>query len=1192
MNPSSSALDADELMTRVRDSLIEVLPNETVCPNGYICNVAKPEMANCTKIRQLSILVGVGDIHAGLYCPEGLYGYLNCPVGSYCEQPDRIELCPGGKFCPHKTAVPAIRCERCDEGSTMLKRQLYGYIIFGLLLAMFIVYVILHLVRQYRADLYKRLLELSALQLDSVRVVKIRKERQETLERIRPKLFRINARLQALSDEAHESEGRSSSSINRVFRSPIFASDGKTIRFNAGRLFDQLDKDGNGYLSYEELQTVLELNLMQLDEFVKRMNDLASSCAPNEHHDLVSRSCFRKYFIGVLQETQNFGPTEEEVESLWDEIANGTEKVRFDAFYRSILSNFLSDPQINALIRLFRTVQEEIQGNASPDSFISISGEKDFMSGRFGAGSLREYTVREDYRRSKTITRRVFLDHYARLLAEVTTNPDELLSIRPTEASSSPGVDITFMDLSLAVTVGESSVNVVNHVSGRLKASTMTALMGGSGAGKTSLLNALCGRAFYGETKGRIFVNGNETSIENHQGSMGFVPQDDIVHGALTVRENLVFSGLFSLPQGTSRSEIEDLADATLANLGLSRVADSLVGDVNRRGVSGGEKKRVNIGVELMKKPAILFLDEPTSGLDSSSALLVMKSLKTLVESQGVTILSVIHQPRKFIFDLFDSLVLLGVGGNMVYHGPVNEAERYFGELPAPYHLPMGESVADWLIDVSSGRLEPEQPERSDSTDDINGELALESLVGDTDAVGMAGPSSNKVDTAYEEARLRREDLYNSWKSHLESLGSESKSAFSPPEPYGLPVPEEKPSFLYQLKFQLKRNFLLALRNRFTKFVDTAIIVGAVSLISLFEGVVEVTIGGDPTVDFNALTSGNFTEMVMSFPELFEFSLGQLPFLIRFAMKLGIIVSVLLGLMASKAITQYRLEFFREAGSGYSINAYFFAVNITSFLEHSVQMIFAAVAAFWFRDSIGIWYSYYINFLALMWICVAWGLFIPLITPPENVVLVVGFFMAFFGLLFSGALPPVEFSTLYEGNPFLALLSGFVSVTRYFVEGLTVHEQRCLPVQSGFTVDKYAFNFPLDVSASALAHLGQNDRSVIQQTCNGWYWGVLPAFAVGLTVRYLAAGVIHVSYRSKQAKKPLFSTIFQQPLTKNRGFWEFVVYVLGTILLILFTSWTILGHRGESGIWDPLKDPNANETLTNEVVDYYEAAFS
>ena len=110
------------------------------------------------------------------------------------------------------------------------------------------------------------------------------------------------------------------------------------------------------------------------------------------------------------------------------------------------------------------------------------------------------------------------------------------------------------------------------------------------------MLNALCGRAFYGETTGTIRINGHVTTIEEHSSCSGFVPQDDIVHPELTVRENLLYSGKFSLPKGTSLEAIEELADQVLAQLGLSRVANSIVGDVNRRGVSGGEKKRVNIG--------------------------------------------------------------------------------------------------------------------------------------------------------------------------------------------------------------------------------------------------------------------------------------------------------------------------------------------------------------------------------------------------------------------------------------------------------------------------------------------------------------------------------------------------------------------------------------------------------------------
>ena len=200
-------------------------------------------------------------------------------------------------------------------------------------------------------------------------------------------------------------------------------------------------------------------------------------------------------------------------------------------------------------------------------------------------------------------------------------------------------------------------------------------------------------------------INGNAAKIEDQTHAMGFVPQDDIVHAELTVFENLIFAGRFKLPRGTANETIELLAEEVLADLGLSRVANSLVGDVHRRGISGGEKKRVNIGLELMAQPSILFLDEPTSGLDSSSAMVVMTSLNNLVRNQGMTVCSVIHQPRQHIFEQFDSLILLGVGGRMVYHGKIDECRNYFERVG--YTRSEGDSVADWIIDISAGRLSP-----------------------------------------------------------------------------------------------------------------------------------------------------------------------------------------------------------------------------------------------------------------------------------------------------------------------------------------------------------------------------------------------------------------------------------------------------------------------------------------------------
>ena len=119
------------------------------------------------------------------------------------------------------------------------------------------------------------------------------------------------------------------------------------------------------------------------------------------------------------------------------------------------------------------------------------------------------------------------------------------------------------------------------------------------------------------------------------------------------------------------------------------------------------------------------------------------------------------------------------------------------------------------------------------------------------------------------------------------------------------------------------------------------------------------------------------------------------------------------------------------------------------------------------------------------------------------------------GLLFSGAIDPVKYRDIYaEGNSGMALFAGIVSVTRYFIEGLTVQEQRCLPAQSGYTVEPTSVNFPVDKVASFhLTGLAQNDLSVVQFSCSGWYWGVYVAFMVGLSVRVLAAGVLHASDR-------------------------------------------------------------------------------
>ena len=1090
----------------------------------------------------------------------------------------------------------------CGPGEESLIRETYGFLIIIFWFLLSLAWVAYKIAQKHKLDVLHHIQVLSSRSLDSAMSILQAKQRKRALNRLRPKLFRIQQRLEAYFHDKHDDDAHHQKKIGAAESHGVWIHESGKTRYDAKKLFDLLDVNQDGFLSYDELQLVLELNPDQLAEFVSRMNQLDDD---GKEDSKVSRDCFARYFLQVLEETTYFGPTPEEVQMLFVELAAGEPSILYTSLYDSQLSLFLSDPQINSLIALFKksaATPERLRRKSRPSLIaqgatveVDQDGSEMTRMDSGGAGGVRLFAI-EDSKRYLQYEN--FMEHYASYLAQVTKAHDSHSSTALV-GDASRGVDLAFQDLSLTVRVGGREIKVVNNVSGRLQAATMTALMGGSGAGKTSLLNALCGRAFYGTTTGTVRINGHVESIEDHKDATGFVPQsDDSVHAELTVKENLVYSGRFSLPKGTPLWEIEEYADHVMANLGLSRVSASIVGDVNRRGVSGGEKKRVNIGMELMAKPSILFLDEPTSGLDSSSALLVMGSLKNLVKSARMTICSVIHQPRKQIFDSFDSLLLLGVGGNMVYNGPVGDAQAYFENLANPYYLPSGESLADWLIDISSGRLPPSKI--SDSR---------------TVVVEVDNENDSRLEGSIEKDTDRRQVLYDCWNTYYTSLSAEERSQYIAPDEYELPVSCQKPSFFRQLQTQIGRNFLIMWRNRTSKMIDTIMIVGAVALISAFEGVAELTRDWNPNLAFDHLVEGDPMKIPLTFPELFRYAIGGAQWTLEFSFKVAVITAVLLGLSAAKVLTSKRLEFFREAGSGWSeyfpkwtpiafsillgvflingtmlfdpdSNAYFLAVNITSTVEHVVQMFLAAGCAYWLRDSAtSSWYTYQVQFIMLMWMVVSWSLFLPLLVPPNNVVLGVGFFIAFFGLLFCGALAPVMYKDIYESDG-MAVFSGILSVTRYFIEGMTVQELRNLPEQSGFTVQPSSVMFPYDkVGTFALTGFAQNDLSVVQKSGNGWYWGVLPAFMAGLFVRVLGLGALHVSDRSRQNKKSLLFELRKDPLWSNGTFYYMVGYVVLTVALFALTVQTILATTGHTGIDPPPENSDGFVALSNQTLE-------
>lgn len=233
-------------------------------------------------------------------------------------------------------------------------------------------------------------------------------------------------------------------------------------------------------------------------------------------------------------------------------------------------------------------------------------------------------------------------------------------------------------------------------------ASFTQGILGPSGAGKTTFLNVLSRKLRSKKVKGEITVNDHRATRHQFMHLSGFVAQDDVLMGSLTCEEALMFAARLKLPSHIPEEQQIATARSLLRNLGLEKVKDHLIGYTGaasrnsglKRGLSGGERKRVSVCFEMVSNPKILFLDEPTSGLDSFAAKAVMENLRDLA-FYGRTIVATIHQPSAEIFRMFDYLLLLAEG-QTVFFGPAHEAVKHFSSLgisPPPNVNP-----ADFLL--------------------------------------------------------------------------------------------------------------------------------------------------------------------------------------------------------------------------------------------------------------------------------------------------------------------------------------------------------------------------------------------------------------------------------------------------------------------------------------------------------------
>lgn len=237
---------------------------------------------------------------------------------------------------------------------------------------------------------------------------------------------------------------------------------------------------------------------------------------------------------------------------------------------------------------------------------------------------------------------------------------------------------------------------ILDDVSLTIFPGEMVALMGPSGAGKTTLLEVLTGQRL--PSAGHVLLNGADL----HAGvpeRIGYVPQEDVMHRDLTVFEVLYHAAKLRLPSDLPDLQVQDHVERLIIRMGLAGVRDSLIGGEQVRGVSGGQRKRVNIAIELLTEPPLLFLDEPTSGLDATSTLEVLTVLRQLSD-EGKTVVMTIHQPRVEAFKLMDMVILLAKGGKLAYFGPsVPGVVEYFkpkSRVPFSAHS----NPADYALDV------------------------------------------------------------------------------------------------------------------------------------------------------------------------------------------------------------------------------------------------------------------------------------------------------------------------------------------------------------------------------------------------------------------------------------------------------------------------------------------------------------
>ncbi|GMF37139.1 unnamed protein product [Phytophthora fragariaefolia] len=239
---------------------------------------------------------------------------------------------------------------------------------------------------------------------------------------------------------------------------------------------------------------------------------------------------------------------------------------------------------------------------------------------------------------------------------------------------------------------------ILFDVTGRCAPGELTAIMGPSGSGKTTLLDILADRICSSFIKGNISINGEARTTQIFRAVSSYVAQEDSLLGSFTVLETLVMAARLTMPSGVTGFAIIKRVQSVIDDMGLRVCENTMVGDIFNKGISGGQKRRLSIAIEMLSDPSIILLDEPTSGLDSASTYNVVKLISRL-SKEGRTVICTIHQPSSLVYEMFTNVVIL-TGGQTVYFGPRTKIINHFSSLG--YNCPQYQDPVEYFIDLAN----------------------------------------------------------------------------------------------------------------------------------------------------------------------------------------------------------------------------------------------------------------------------------------------------------------------------------------------------------------------------------------------------------------------------------------------------------------------------------------------------------